>query len=263
MIFIAQEKWPPFKHFIITRFNIIFGKNDKKGRSVDQHGDWLLHRCALFERFCLPSVLQQTDKNFEWLLFFDSETKAEVWKKYDALPQVRVCLIDNEHYYDDRGMVQEVLGEIVKNESYKYLITTRLDNDDALHPDFVAGINAQVNKMAWLKHRIVQYSDGFELSLPQKKVWQIHSPHYSHSFLSFIEKYQSGKEPLTCFNYRHVEMKKHYRLKNLKKPIGWLRLIHERNLYNDLQSSKGRRESDLNELGAMGFDLAAKACEID
>lgn len=35
---------------------------------------WLEHRFELFERFCLPSIQNQTIKSFHWIVLFDSST---------------------------------------------------------------------------------------------------------------------------------------------------------------------------------------------
>jgi len=49
--------------FLLTRFNV--AKCDE---------DWLDIRLKLFEKFCVPSVLNQVYKDFTWLIFFDPRT---------------------------------------------------------------------------------------------------------------------------------------------------------------------------------------------
>lgn len=47
------------QHFILTRFNLLLwdkAKDDRKVRTIK----WLEHRFSLFERYCLPSVKNQT-----------------------------------------------------------------------------------------------------------------------------------------------------------------------------------------------------------
>ena len=48
---------------------------------------WLTERQTLFEKFCLPSVMSQTNKNFEWILIADvrtPEVSKKVLKAYPA-----------------------------------------------------------------------------------------------------------------------------------------------------------------------------------
>ena len=64
------------QHFVLTRFNLQSGENfvvDKNNKHT-QSDDWLLHRFNLFEKYCLPSLGAQTNKKFQWFLFFDKET---------------------------------------------------------------------------------------------------------------------------------------------------------------------------------------------
>lgn len=61
------------QHFILTRFNLLLwdkAKDDRKVRTIK----WLEHRFSLFEKYCLPSVKNQTCQDFEWIVLFDSMT---------------------------------------------------------------------------------------------------------------------------------------------------------------------------------------------
>ena len=64
-----------FEHYLITRFNL---KNPKwkftKNNELLLNDQWMDERMALFADFCLPSVVAQTNKNFKWLLYFDTDT---------------------------------------------------------------------------------------------------------------------------------------------------------------------------------------------
>ena len=48
--------------------------------------EWLKGRQTLFEKFCLPSVLSQTNKDFEWILVADERTPEEFKKVIEAYP---------------------------------------------------------------------------------------------------------------------------------------------------------------------------------
>src|SRR4051812_793289 len=59
--------------FLFTRFNsrIEYAPGD-----LGINNSWLAHRFNLFETFCLPSVLAQTQKDFFWILDVDERTPA-------------------------------------------------------------------------------------------------------------------------------------------------------------------------------------------
>lgn len=63
------------KHFIATRFNLKIEEwNTAKDGSVVLTEKWLEERFNLFEKYCFPSVANQSIKNFYWLIFFDVST---------------------------------------------------------------------------------------------------------------------------------------------------------------------------------------------
>ena len=61
------------QHFLLTRFNIMLWRQDKEGKKV-RTTKWLEHRFTLFEKYCLPSIKNQTCQDFEWIVLFDSMT---------------------------------------------------------------------------------------------------------------------------------------------------------------------------------------------
>ena len=63
-----------FQHFILTRFNVKakdWGE-DSVGRQTLTSA-WLDERFSLFLKYCLPSILNQSRKNFKWLIYFNND----------------------------------------------------------------------------------------------------------------------------------------------------------------------------------------------
>ena len=57
-----------FKHYLITRFNLRADNWDvTKNNEQLLTDEWMDNRMWLFENFCFPSVIGQTNQNFEWL----------------------------------------------------------------------------------------------------------------------------------------------------------------------------------------------------
>ena len=127
------------QHFLITRFNLKLKewKTTKQGESVLSE-TWLTNRFELFKTYCLPSVKQQTNQNFKWLVCFDSETP-DVFKA--AINQMAASYSNFQPLYID-GFT-DALEAITKtitsylSASDTHIITTRLDNDDAVHKLFI------------------------------------------------------------------------------------------------------------------------------
>ena len=66
---------PKFQHFITTTFNVPAENwNKTRDGKTALSEEWFLDRIELFDKYCLPSFKNQSEKNFEWLVFFDKKT---------------------------------------------------------------------------------------------------------------------------------------------------------------------------------------------
>ncbi len=121
-----------FKHYILTRWNLLDTENDIYN-SVDDPQDWMRHRVILFEKYCLPAMMNQTCKDFTWLLAFSRKTPKNVIDRYKNLRNIQIIYEYPKHF----------LQRTYKNEG---LLTTRLDNDDILLPTFVEKVQERVKE---------------------------------------------------------------------------------------------------------------------
>ena len=154
----------PFEHFILTRFNVPLKLETPAGAGAAPHRGldvgWLTRRFDLFERVCLPSLQRQTEGAFQWLVFLDwatpvsfKERIAALTVRHEFLRPVFCSAFDEEF----------ALAEIRRREEPgKIRITTRLDNDDALHPRLVA----LVQETARLQLPLQDVRRGFYVSFP-------------------------------------------------------------------------------------------------
>ena len=126
-----------FQHFILTLFNLRKkGWNETKSQSKVLTHIWMENRLKLFEQYCYSSIKAQNKKDFEWLVFFDKTTPQLFREKISELSSNFSKFIS---IYAD-GMddfLPSITREIKNRLTTPYLITTRLDNDDNLHQDFV------------------------------------------------------------------------------------------------------------------------------
>ncbi len=64
-----------FVHVIMTRFNVpTKGWNETRSGFKPLTEEWLDDRFKLFRTYVLPSYKNQTNQNYVWLTFFDSNT---------------------------------------------------------------------------------------------------------------------------------------------------------------------------------------------
>lgn len=212
------------QHFLITRFNLrLHGlARDKRGGQVLTR-DWLDERLEIFEHYCLPSVLQQTEQRFVWLLLLDEATDHEVVKRVEAYRR----LADNvEPVYlppieDARDFVRPVKDRL--DPETEILVTSRLDNDDALHEDALAAVRQRVRaRREFLNLRLGFVTDGSRARVVSHK----YSP-----FTSLVEPV--GDEPLlTVYCTTHGRQARVAPVRQIAQRPLWLRVVHARNVAN-------------------------------
>ena len=214
-----------FRHYIITRFNLRakewqFTKNSTK--VLDEN--WLKNRFELFEKYCLPSLLSQTNKNFEWVIYFDTETpafykdKIEVYRQ--KLPNLIPVFVENMELFLPSIQVH------IKNNNQEYVITTRLDNDDCVSKYFVDEIQKNFNKQTY---EALDFVDGYSLQIsPDFKLGK--KRHLYNPFISLVEKKQN---PTSVWSRSHTSWKRETRIKRILNNRIWMVIIHQENKVNE------------------------------
>ena len=132
-----------FTHFICTVFT---------GRGINPfRGDkWYRERVRIFKKYCLPSLLNQTNKNFiHWICFRPEEEDNPITKQLgeylDKLEYNYVFTFHGQPFWDDKktniGLAERMQKSIdcVKKyiENKKYVYFTMIDSDDMFHEDMV------------------------------------------------------------------------------------------------------------------------------
>ncbi len=84
----------PLRHYLLTRFNLPLWNKDKHGLATRDEA-WLENRCRLFEQYTLPSVQQQSCKDFVWVVRrpwvpVSVLTAVFVWNEYKSC--IRIVL---------------------------------------------------------------------------------------------------------------------------------------------------------------------------
>jgi hypothetical protein len=219
------------QHFILTRFNIRLWRRDKGGNAVRTR-EWLENRCELFEKYCLPSVAHQTCKDFLWIVLFDGKTPEEFREKIRGYqvrcPQLRPVFVAPENGRD--------FGKVFRSAVLEHLnggrvITTYLDNDDALDIHFVEDLQIRASDLA--DRTFIYYSNGYQYFTEFGILLRIN--YRRNHFVSVIEAC-SPDTVKTIFGYGS-----HYYIDKIPgavieyvkdRPL-WCEVIHQRNMGND------------------------------
>ncbi len=214
-----------FSHFFLTKFNVRSFPDLKPGCDPV----WLEKRFNLFDQFCFPSVSNQSNQNFKWLVFFDIDTPEDFKQRIDAyskrwnnfVPVYLSCPLPYGQFPDE---VRDVVRHYIPADC-KYLITTWLDNDDAIHKDYVQMIQDNFSQQ---ESETINFIFGYQLS--EGKLY--FDFEFSNHFISLIEKYDAASFK-TCLCRPHKEL---YEVcKSAKKifckPV-WIEVVHGSNYMN-------------------------------
>lgn len=216
------------KHFLITRFNLTTPnwKNSKNGELV-LNDIWLKNRFKLFENYCFPSVKNQSNKNFYWFVFFDVKTPkyfCERIREYeDGFENFRPIFINGIEELND--MIVSCIKDSIEGND-KFIITTRLDNDDLIHKDFIKTIQSLYEP---IDNTVIDLRRGYSITLG-KRYSEIRE--YNFSFNPFISFIECSKDIQTVFSRQHKQWKNNENIIVENELFLWVELVHKRNMLN-------------------------------
>lgn len=214
-----------FKHFVLTVFNVRLSH----GGAVAPDRDWLEHRFRLFEEFCFPSVQAQTRADFTWFVFFDSSTPDEFKRRierYTVLRQFVPCFVSEVMGIESFSSMKASLIAPYLPFGVTHVITSNLDNDDALHAHFVENVQKEFSGQDF---EFLNFSNGFLYDKEQERLYV--RKHFSNPFVSLIERTEHAR---TVWCAPHPEMAKLGRVRQLETEPMWLQVIHGRNVSNSI-----------------------------
>jgi hypothetical protein len=142
----------PFEHFLLTRFS--YRANDASTnvasptRKISEgplNPDRLELRFRLFECTCLPSVKAQTNQQFKWIIIVDRDMPPAFRSRLETLLDGRsnffIHAYDPEARMDELAWLEPYFGP---GPAPDYVLSTNLDDDDALPDNFVSSVHEHV-----------------------------------------------------------------------------------------------------------------------
>ena len=212
-----------FTHYLVTRFNVRINGNGPEFILSDSRGpNWELERTALFEIFCAPTVVGQTNTNFTWLIYCDQNTPEEITQRILAATRgaIKVEIVPVMSFNE----LLSHLRQLVSHCSSPFVITTRLDNDDGLGINFIHDIQSNfVPEDLVVLNQLggVNYHAG-------TKVLTEHRHYINNSFLTLIETTQPTGM-VTIMGFNHLHPMENMKVINLAKKYAFWRTLHQQN----------------------------------
>nr|WP_321236283.1 glycosyltransferase [uncultured Psychroserpens sp.] len=217
------------KHFLITRFNL---KNEEWKTTASQYevltSKWLDARFKIFDRYCFKSVKNQSNQNFTWLVCFDIDTplayKDKIESYAKAFKNFKPIYINGFKNLNDD--VFYYIQTQLHPEDGHYL-TTRLDNDDIIHRDFIKTIQDSYKPQ---DKTIIDLQMGYQLILNAKSAIEIRTLKLkSNPFVSVVSNHDSKDMVIT---HSHHYWASYPNQVVIQKQALWIQLIHSDNKLN-------------------------------
>jgi hypothetical protein len=288
-----------FLHVILTRFSFRFKPTDPTDKLLAT--DRLDERIAMFEKFCYSSITNQTSRDFYWIIIIDPllpEKYVEILnnlilrhkssEKYPTHGPREIWLNKWDWQIDGQPVsTGHKLGRIDWILEYfkglgmavpKYMITTRLDDDDCLVDTYISLAQADLKKTPINGFRYISFSVGYQHYINKKFLRKYKLPMIALglTLITDINKYPMCVY-LGCHTHihgylrdpkKHPDLYKMY-LKNKEYPSStilqrkqindrlrivrnggpvWVRNVHDFNLQKNIGRNTGGRQQSFAEI---------------
>lgn len=229
-----------FEHLMLTRMNYTRG-NDP---------DYLEKRLHLFDQYAYISMRKQTNQNFKWILLFDKYTPKKYYEKYLKYKNIVILKAEGE-MNEWQAHFRNWIYKNIKLDKLDYLITSRIDSDDVVHPEYMDNMQ----KCLFTKTHLVD-SLGYQLDVKTGKYYTAKKyEKMSSPFITLVERLTPGKDPETVVKTDHPKMMKHFPLMRLHKRL-FLQIVHDENLTNKINGDPVDKNINLFMIGASPFFLS-------
>ena len=180
----------------------------------------------------MPSIKNQKCQDFEWIVLFDSMTpdcfKERIASYQSECPQLIPVFVKPENGWHFAEILRD---EIVKRLKAKRVISTYLDNDDALNVGFVGDL--QHRALAVNDGTFFYYDEGYQFYTEDKFMMQIRYPR--NHFVSVVERGDPATIKGIFGHGRHyyIDSIKGAKIEHVKTMPMWCEVVHEKNILND------------------------------
>lgn len=207
-----------FNHVLLTRFSAVMVPGAPPATE-----EWLHYRLGFFYDACLPSVRRQRGPApFDWLVLLDDRCSDDFRDQIEELAEGAFTPIwSSEPFRRD-----SFAGHVADRTDAAYLITTRIDSDDAMAVDFMARVQGE---FAGQERTFVNFPRGVQID---RTGAVYRSNIVSSPFLSLIERREAGRPPETVFVAKHARARGHAPLRQVDAPVMWAQVVHDDNVSN-------------------------------
>jgi hypothetical protein len=210
-----------FTHLVLTKFNVDT-TYAPSGRGIDPK--WLEDRLSLFLQYCYPSVTSNESVQFRWMVFCNALSPDWFKRKMGDLSRLVTPIYVRGAATDEVLRRKVMEANIVRT---RYLITTRIDNDDAISRKHLSLVQQAFRNQ---EREFITFPVGLQLFRGH-----LYTVCYTcNPFLSLIERVSKNGEFTTVFCTPHPDVRTAGPVKRIWKASQWLQVLHSTNVGNSL-----------------------------
>ena len=211
------------KHFIFCRYNL--GMFQENVYEITDPLTWMAHRLPKYVRL-LKSLKKQTNQQFQFIVALDVETPKE-WK--ESVEQTTLEYLSRSSFKVIYDIPQVWINE--QNIDADWVITSRIDNDDAYEGGFVMAIHDAFSQ----KTEVLDVK-GIQIDELTDKLYNTGRRRANSPFLSLCE-INKGKLR-TCYDKMHTFMPDKYISRFVSDKPLYTQYLHERNVTNKINGKE-------------------------
>ncbi len=216
---------PLFDHVVLTRFSV------RMGLATTFTDEWLAYRWGFFRDALAASLARQTERRFTWLVFFDAASPD--WLR-DLVAEAAPGLFEPV-WLDEPWTHEPIRRAVSAVASRPYLITTRIDSDDAVSRFFIADVQERFDHQESLYVNLMR---GVQVDRTERL---FHADFAENAFISYIERRIPDEPPRTVFwCMAHEESSSFGPVLNVVGPVRWMQVIHGSNVANSVRGLPAR-----------------------
>jgi hypothetical protein len=217
---------------------------------------WLDERFNIFETYCLPSIINQTNKSFKWLVCFDIDTPKQYNQKIEKLKTQLPFF--QPLFIDGFKNLEKDISNFVNADSIKdFIITTRLDNDDIAHKDFIQTIQNSYKPDT----AVININLGYQLILMENKNYQLRL--VKKEFNPFMSVISEKKHFESVLSKEHHYWRTHKNQIIIRSERLWIQFVHGSNVLNDIsKTSKKTTNFKMDDFGLNNIKIDERKIEV-
>lgn len=230
-------------HEIVIRFNVPkWTRLSRHDLSCDE--GWLRNRIKIFELITLPSLRNQTTKDFGVLILINEKSPKWLIDYFSSLngPDLALSAVPASSQEEGMEKASELVSIQCRSSGASHSLMTRLDSDDALRKDAIAVLQSNFEGQDGLA---LDFPVIAALGLPPNEFLDKYS-HPCGPFKTIISRVDEGFKSELYF--RHSKLGEKYPVRSIQGGPFALQYIHGGNIAN-LRRGFPARDVNLDDFG--------------